>query len=589
MAAAAPPTAAAASRAKGDPGLAPAKVEALVELRHPRGLNRFARAVSDPSSPRYRRYASVEQLVARFGAKKQVRKRVLGWLARHGLEGAVSPTGTYVTARLPRARAERLLPASGASASASGSGRRVPVALRGAVRRVSLVSTRPAVERHRAQAPSAGASATPKKPPYSSILPHSGTAAGCEAASTGGAGPGFEPFTPNQYLTAYGHAAMHARGLKGQGQTAAVVETGGFRHADVVAFAKCFGLKPPPIQKVPVGVKKPLPPEDETTLDLEMLTVGAPGLDRIHVYEGPGSLQGVALTAATALGGRGHQPDVISISLGFCEPQMGGNLVLRNAFDNIFAVAAGAGISVLVSAGDQGSSGCRVEEEDEEATALPVTAVSLPASSPYATAVGGTNLALTKKNRIKQEIVWNNSSFEGKIGIPWGGGGGGSIISPRTPWWQSAVKRYGPGRKVPDIAALADSYPGYAFFCTAASCLGGGEKARGWSRVGGTSAAAPLMAAGVALVNQHAARRGQPPLGFLNPLLYDLGAEAKSRGAVFNDVTVGNNDIGLALPPEAGGGKPVGCCQARPGYDWASGWGSPRLANLARAAARAGS
>ena len=64
---------------------------------------------------------------------------------------------------------------------------------------------------------------------------------------------------------------------------------------------------------------------------------------------------------------------------------------MRNAIDSIFAVAAGAGISVLVSAGDQGSSGCRVENlETGKPTALPTLAVSLPASSAYVTAVGGT-------------------------------------------------------------------------------------------------------------------------------------------------------------------------------------------------------
>jgi subtilase family serine protease len=581
MAVAAPPIAAAATGTKGSPGLGFAKVEALIELRHPRGLNRFVRAVSDPRSPRYRHYASVEKLVTRFGAEKKVKRQVVRWLARRGLQGTVSPTGTFVAVRLPSARAEELLPRNAAAASTNGSsGRRVPAVLRGAVERISLLSTRPVVAHAGEDAVAAAAAKKPKRP-YTSILRHSGTASGCAAGSSGGIGPGFEPFTPNQYLTAYGHAAMHARGLKGQGQTAAVVETGGFRRSDIATFARCFGVRPPPIQRVPVLVKEPLPPEDETTLDLEMLTVGAPGLDRIRVYEGPGSLMGVAVTAATALGGRGHQPDVISISLGFCEPETN-NLALRNAFDNIFALAAGAGISVLVSSGDQGSSGCRVEnEETEETTALPIKAVSLPASSPYATAVGGTNLALSKQNRIEEEIVWNDAVVQAA-----GGGGGGSIVSPRTPWWQRGVRGYGPGRKVPDIAALADIYPGYAFFCTAKPCREPGQKVPGWGSIGGTSAAAPLTAAGVALANQYAARRGQATLGFLNPLLYRLGAEAKSRRAAFNDVVKGNNDIGRSLPPAAGGGRLLGCCQAKRGYDWASGWGSLKVPSFAAAAAR---
>jgi subtilase family serine protease len=585
---------------KGAIGLGEKQVEALIELHHPRGLNHFVRAVSDPGSRRYRRYASVEWLVDRFGAKEKTQRKVLGWLAARGLEGTVSATGMQVLATLPQRRAGELLPATAASASSGASGAlagvsaRVPVALSGAVERISLLSTKPQATHgigaaeagiEAGEAASASAGKAKANEPYRSVLPHSGSAGGCAAGSSGAIEPGLEPFTPNQYLTAYGHADLHARGFKGKGQTVAVVESGGFKHSDVVAFGKCFGVKPPPIEVVPVASSKPLPPEDETTLDLSMLSVGAPQLERIYVYEGPGSLGGVILTAGSALGTRGHRPDVVSISLGFCEPELAGNLALRNGFDNVFAVAAGAGISVLVSAGDQGSSGCRVENrETEEATALPTTAVSLPASSPYVTAVGGTNLILSKANRIKEEWVWNDWPL-----TPWGGGGGASIVSPRTPWWQTGIHRYGPGRKVPDVAALADLVPGYALYCTAVpSCVKPGETASGWTAVGGTSAAAPLMAAGVALANQYAAKRGQRDLGFLNPLLYRLGGDGKTRAAAFTDVVKGNNDLGRALPPQAGGGKPLGCCQAKPGYDWASGWGSLKLPGLARLAAGAG-
>ena len=39
------------------------------------------------------------------------------------------------------------------------------------------------------------------------------------------------------------------------------------------------------------------------------------------------------------------------------------------------------------------------------------------------------------------------------------------------------------------------------------------------------------MAAGVLLADQYAARHRQPPLGFLNPLLYELGADKARRAA----------------------------------------------------------
>jgi hypothetical protein len=95
------------------------------------------------------------------------------------------------------------------------------------------------------------------------------------------------------------------------------------------------------------------------------------------------------------------------------------------------------------------------------------------------------------------------------------------------------------------------------------------------------------MASGVALANQFAERHGERPLGFLNPLLYELGSDARTRRAIFRDVTKGNNDIGALLPQNVEGGHPLGCCGARPGYDWASGWGSLKVLGLARAASRA--
>lgn len=587
-------SAAAAPKQGNGPGLATGKVMALIQLRHPRGLNHFVRQVSDPSSARYRDYATVESLVARFGATEKMQKQVLGWLRARGVAGAeLAPTGTFVTASLGARQAARLLPAAGgaqASAAGGASARAVPAALRGAVSRISVAGAETAGGGNQSADPaeaSASASAAPKGEPYGSIVAHSGTAGGCPAGSSGG-DPGLEPFTPNQYLTAYGHAKLHAQGIRGEGQTVAVVEQGGFKRSDVVAYGKCFGVTPPPTTVQVVNSNKPPGAEDETTLDLEQLTVGAPGLDHIYVYEaGESSLENIILAAGTALGDPGHRPDVISISLGICEPQLAGALAWRDALDDIFAVAGGAGISVLVSAGDQGSTGCRGHyAETGETTALPIEAVSLPASSPYATAVGGTNLVLSKGNTIKEEVVWNDSFLKGKGAlIPWGGGGGLSILSPRTPWWQAGITRYGPGRKVPDVSALADRFPGYAYYCTAEPCISGEEAVFGWSAVGGTSAAAPLTAAGIALANQYAEKRGEPTLGFLNPLIYQLGASAKTRKAAFFDVTTGDNNVTPALDPTVTGNIPVDCCQAKPGYDWASGWGSLKIPALAKLAA----
>jgi Pro-kumamolisin, activation domain len=412
---------------KGGTGLAEGQVNALLQLQHPGGLNRFVRRVSDPTDPHYRQYATVESLVARYGAKPKAQKRVLNWLAAHGVKATLSPTHTFVIAKLSPHRAARLLPpAPGAIASSVGAGpiaRTVPAGLRGSVASVSV--TRVAmVTPHDAIGPAPGVEAEGGKEgsgPYGSVLFHTGTASGCEAGRKAQPAP-IEPITPNQYLTAYGDTTMHARGLKGEGQSVALVEQGGFKRSDIATYAKCFGVESiPPISSQVVGGGKHPTGEAETTLDLEQLSVTAPGLDHIYVYEAPESLDAIVAAAGEALGDPRHRPDVISISLGVCEPQVVGALAWRSALDNIFAVAGGAGISVLVSSGDQGSSGCRGQNtETEETTALPIQAVSLPSSDPFVTAVGGTNLSLTKQNQIHDEIVWNDSTVRGKPGIPLG-------------------------------------------------------------------------------------------------------------------------------------------------------------------------
>ena len=563
----------------------PDELVLLLELRHPKGLAKFVRSVSDPRSADYGDYLTVAQIIDRFGAKPVVKSATLRWLTEHGAHGRLGPTGTYITARVPAALAASALPVAGATGSSVGrvsDSRRVPASLRGAVTGISTLGTaagtfgtnvETATGRHLGQEP--GLKGT-------SVLPNSGTTAGCSDARHAGEAEPLNGFTPNEYLDAYGHSALHKEGYKGQGKNIAVIEIDGFRRSDVDGFAKCFGLPKPKLQVRPVAIPKPLPPGDETTLDLEVLTAAVPKLEHLYVYEGGSSEAGILLGVAAALGSKGHQPDAISISLGGCEADLIGQIAFRDALNEVFAVAGGAGISVLVAAGDQGSSGCAREVEGTK-TALPLLSASDPASSPYVTAVGGTSLGLTKQNKIKEEPVWNDSP------IAFGAGGGGlSILSTPRPWWQKGlVRNDGNGRIVPDVSGLADIVPGYAIYCTAPECTSPEQPEGGWQTVGGTSAATPLYAGGVLLADGYAAKPGVPPLGFLNPLVYELGREAKAGkgggGALF-DVTRGNDDLGVLTPADAGGGAPLGCCSASVGYDPASGWGSLDLANLARAA-----
>jgi subtilase family serine protease len=68
-----------------------------------------------------------------------------------------------------------------------------------------------------------------------------------------------------------------------------------------------------------------------------------------------------------------------------------------------------------------------------------------------------------------------------------------------------------------------------------------------YTGVGGTSFAAPIWAGFIALANQYAAATGKPPIGFMNPELYRIGADAVYAKA-FHDEVAGYNGLYYAEP-----------------------------------------
>mmetsp|Transcript_35341 Transcript_35341/g.82580 ORF Transcript_35341/g.82580 Transcript_35341/m.82580 type:complete len:946 (-) Transcript_35341:91-2928(-) len=91
-----------------------------------------------------------------------------------------------------------------------------------------------------------------------------------------------------------------------------------------------------------------------------------------------------------------------------------------------------------------------------------------------------------------------------------------------------------------------------------------------FTRVDGTSAASPVFAAMVTLLNAEQRRKGRPPLGFLNPWLYHV--HSIDPGA-FDDVTVGNNSATEETRCRWG-------FTAAPGWDPPTGCGVPQFAKL---------
>ncbi|TML30539.1 MAG: hypothetical protein E6G30_02970, partial [Actinobacteria bacterium] len=116
-------------------------------------------------------------------------------------------------------------------------------------------------------------------------------------------------------------------------------------------------------------------------------------------------------------------------------------------------------------------------------------------------------------------------------------------------------------REVPDISADADPNTGYLIYWNGShSDL---TSPAGWQSIGGTSAAAPVWAALLAIINASSACHSSA-IGFANPALYRAAGSAYR--STFNDVTSGNND----LSSTNGGLYPAGS-----GFDMASGLGTP--------------
>ncbi len=534
------------------------------------GLQALAFAVSTPGSPEYGRYRSIAWLARRFGAPAAAERRVIAYLRGQGASHVrLDATGLFVDATLRAETAQRLFDTTLAefhsrrlAFTAPSAPVSLPRALRGLVTGVVGLDTRPLAGGELTRAARAPRSAA--VPASSADSAASGTQAGCAAARDTRA------FTPNQYLTAYGYSALQAAGLDGEGERVALIEIDGFRAADIRAFARCFALRAPHVVSFGVGIRRPLPPGGETTLDLEVMTAAAPALKQIDVYESS-SAEANSLEALTApLQNPGYKPQVISASLGLCEPEVDASVGPSGLGDAEAALeeAAASGISFLDSSGDTGSAACL----DSDGAIIPRLAVNYPASSWWVTGVGGTNFTLTPSNVLSAQVVWNDGARQ-----PGAAGGGGQSSFRRPPFQWGIVSP--DHREVPDVSMLADVYPGYAIECSVQKeCVTRGQPGP-WQGVGGTSAAAPLLAGGFALVDQDLREHGRQALGFANPLLYRLGAGAQSA-SVFDDVTSGGNDVGPFLSPAA----PLGCCGATLGYDDASGWGSVILPGLAAAA-----
>jgi hypothetical protein len=361
-------------------------------------------------------------------------------------------------------------------------------------------------------------------------------------------------WTYDQLAKAYSVSGLYAEGGDGANTAIALFELKPWAKSDINTFQGCYGTKAS-VTTVKVDGGATGKAGEEATLDIETAIAMAPAA-QILVYEAPGG--STSFTSEIDEYTKIIDDDragVISSSYGSCEPVVNKLDPGLTASENtLFQQAGIEGISVFADAGDSGSEACY-----QTSKSMKELAVQDPASQPYVTAVGGTDL--TALGPPPTETVWNEAAKKD------GAGGGGISSVWGKPAWQAGpgvISRYSSGkpcntasgycREVPDVSASADPTHGYVIFYQGK-----------WTVVGGTSAATPLWAGLLADIDSLGPTTRA---GFLNPRLYSLPAGA------FNDIVSGNNDYTRTHH---------GLYPASSGYDMASGLGSPIGTKLAKA------
>jgi len=553
----------------------------VLRPRDPAALAAFARAVSDPGSPEYRDYLTPTQFGARFGATPAQLGAVVSYLRARGLTAGPVPADrlavpvSATAGRIERAfrlSFRRLALARGGKATVASAPPALGPGLAGLVQTVVGLSSLPAPHPLLARA-----ALRPASRPLAAGHLATGGPQPCPAAAARASADG--AYTADQIASAYGLSGLYGAGDQGQGVTIAEYELESYDPQDVAAYQACYGTHAQ-ITNIPVdGGVPPGAGSGEAALDLENAIGLAPRASYL-VYEGPNAAQSVPgsgpydIFSAIVNQARAN---VISVSWGECEQLEGSSGA--QAESTLFEQAAAQGQTIISASGDEGSEDCNGANGIPD----PRLAVDDPGSQPFVTGVGGTTTS--QIGPPPGQTVWNNGGNPtGLVGLQPGAGGGGVSALWRMQGYQASAPSSlnvinsqssgstcgassGYCREVPDVSANADPATGYVIYYNGSGANPAAPS--GWQAVGGTSAAAPVWAAVLALIDASSACHGSP-VGFANPALYRAAAGGYS--SYFYDVTSGNNDFT---------GTNGGRFAAGPGYDMASGLGTPNATALA--------
>ena len=435
------------------------------------------------------------------------------------------------------------------------------------------------------------------------VLPSDSKLSGPHSLFTTGGSPEQIFLAPGDFAKIYNTQPLLTSTIQGKDVSIAIVGRSDISISDVESFRTVFGL---PFNDPTVLYANDDPgvipgDDEEAILDVEWSGAVAPKA-KINYVVGSSTTttDGVDIAASYIVD---HMvAPIMSVSFGICEQAISQDE--NDFYHDLWQQAAAEGITVFVSTGDSGSSGCDIPSVY---FATPYgLGVNALASTPYNVAVGGTEFAdrnlntywnlandknLSSAKGYVPEAVWNESCnpalptslsncyFNPEIAGSYAGGGGASSCSVHPddsnaniitglyacqsgypkPSWQVArgVPQDGV-RDLPDVSlAAAGGHDGY-LICYDGSCqykqaADGTVTLLQASVIGGTSASSPSMAGVMALVEQeNGTFQGQADhklyelAGKQNSAKCDSGKQtdpSQKSTCVFHDITAGSNSL----------------------------------------------
>jgi subtilase family serine protease len=556
---------------------APVNFELVLKLRDAAGAQALVRAVSTPGTASYRHYITAAQWESRFSPTATQVNSARQWLASEGFKvGAVSKDRITISASGTAAQVENAFGTGLENYKLAGHTVRlatremsVPASIgrsvMGAMGVNQSIAT-PAVGAGsaagtKASRPSASTIQFPPPPPAFLPAPPCGSYYNQKITTVtppfGNGYPTKVPYQvcgykPAQFRSAYNIGSADT----GKGVTVAIIDAYG--SSTIASDAtRYFNMNDPgnpfanahfsQLLATPFDLSAEYQAECdpaswlvEQALDVE--TVHSMARDSNILYVGAKSCLDSDLFNAEQTVIDNRLADVVTNSWGDTGGDLLDDVATRTAFDDIFLLADGTGMTIQFSTGDDG----------DNFNLLGVSAADYPASSPFVTAMGGTSLQIGANGKQIGELGWaTGRSFKCTANVvnilpgctsstlnTWmpvtydGGSGGFTSYNYTQPWYQAPIVPSSlstrnefiigptPARVVPDISMDADPSTGFLIGLT--EVFPNGKVGYNQPRYGGTSLASPLMAGVIADVDGILAATGGSDVGFINPAIYRL-------------------------------------------------------------------